>query len=301
MSVADLTPAPASHIDFDAIIAKQQSRTRERGGWVKPIIALLISAIWVVPFYYLVISIFKTTEEYSQNHPLSLPSQLAPVIDNAATAWLQAKMAAGLMNSSIYGVVGGGLAVFIAALAAFGLSRHDFARKNLWFMLIFAGTIFPFQMYLIPLFFGYQKLGILNTHFGMALFYTAICIPFPTLVLRNYMNGISREMDEAARMDGANELKVFWHIVLPNCWGPMAATFLLQFTWIWNDLLFSTVLGNRTEVRSIMSALQVFQGSYSSTGPNVVLTATVIASAPSVILFFLLRRHFMEGMRVSGV
>ena len=102
-------------------------------------------------------------------------------------------------------------------------------------------------------------------------------------------------------MDGAREFKVFWHIILPNCRGPMAATFLLQFTWIWSDLLFSTVLGNRTAVRSIMNALQVFQGNYSSTAPNVVLTATVIASVPVILLFFLLRKHFMEGMRVSGV
>ncbi|MHA1553793.1 MAG: carbohydrate ABC transporter permease [Alphaproteobacteria bacterium] len=290
-----------SNLDFDAIIARERSQTRERRGWIKPIIALFISAIWVVPFYYLIISIFKTTKEYSQNHPLSLPTTLSPVIDNALTAWSQAKMGTALLNSAIYGTLGAGSAVFIAALAAYGLSRITFNHKNMWFMLIFAGTIFPFQMYLIPLFFGYQKLGILNSQFGMVLFYTAICIPFPVLVLRNFMNGLSREMDEAARMDGASELKVFRHIVLPNCWGPMAATFLLQFTWIWNDLLFSTVLGNRTEVRSIMSALQVFQGSYSSTGPNVVLTAAVIASAPSVFLFFLLRRHFMEGMRVSGV
>jgi ABC-type glycerol-3-phosphate transport system permease component len=290
-----------THIDFENIIAQERSRSSQRKGWVKPILALAISAIWVVPFYYLVISIFKTTEEYSQNHPLSLPSGLAPVFGNAETAWVQAKMGTALMNSVLYATLGGGLAVFIAALAAFGLSRIDFSRKNMWFMVIFTGTVFPFQMYLIPLFFGFQKVGILNTHFGLALFYTTICIPFPVLVLKNFMNGLSREMDEAARMDGANELKVFWHIVLPNCWGPMAATFLLQFTWIWNDLLFSTVLGNKTEVRSIMSALQVFQGGYASTGPNIVLTATLIASAPSVILFFLLRKHFMEGMRVSGV
>ena len=291
----------ATQIDFEKIIEYEHERSTGRKGWIKSILALLVSAVWVVPFYYLVISIFKTTEEYSLNHPLSLPSGLAPIFGNAATAWVQAKMGAALLNSVIYGTVGAGLAVFIAALAAFGLSRIEFSRKNIWFMVIFTGTVFPFQMYLIPLFFGFQKLGILNTHFGLALFYTTICIPFPVLVLKNYMNGLSREMDEAARLDGAHELKVFWHIVLPNCWGPMAATFLLQFTWIWNDLLFSTVLGNRTEVRSIMSALQVFQGGYASTGPNIVLTATVIASAPSVFLFFLLRRHFMEGMRVSGV
>jgi len=136
------------------------------------------------------------------------------------------------LNSTLYGLLGGALAVFFAALAAYGLTRIDYRRKNLWFLLIFSGTVFPFQMYLIPLFFAYQKIGILNTHLGMIVFYTAICIPFPVLVLKNYMNGLSREMDEAARMDGAGEWTVFRRIVLPNCLGPMTATFLLQFTWI---------------------------------------------------------------------
>jgi ABC-type glycerol-3-phosphate transport system permease component len=288
----------ADTLDFEAIITAEQSRKQK--GWLKLAIAAFVSAIWLVPFFYLVISIFKTTEQYSQNHPLSLPTSFSPIIGNAITAWQQAKMGTALMNSALYATLGAGLAVFVAAMAAYGLSRINFNHKNMWFMYIFAGTIFPLQMYLIPLFFGYQKAGILNTQFGMLLFYMTICIPFPVLVLRNFMTGLSLEMDEAARMDGASEFKVFWHIVLPNCVGPMTATFLLQFTWIWNDLLFSTVLGNRTDVRSIMSALQVFQGSYSATGPNVVLTATVIASIPSVTLFFLLRKHFMEGLAVSG-
>lgn len=286
-------------LDFEAIAAREKAT--KRSGWLALVTAVLISAVWIVPFYYLVISVFKTTEEYSLNHPLSLPSGLAPFMDNAVTAWSHAKMGAGLLNSTLYGLLGAGTAVFVAALAAYGLTRIDFARKNMWFMLIFSGTIFPLQMYLIPLFFIYQKVGILNTHIGMILFYTAICVPFPVLVLKNYMSGLSTEMDEAARMDGAREMTVFLRIVLPNCWGPMTATFLLQFTWIWNDLLFSTVLANRGEVRSIMNALQVFQGSYSSTGPNVVLTAALIASIPSLLLFFVLRKHFMEGMRVSGV
>ena len=286
-------------LDWERIAARE--RTERKRSPLKLVFAVFISAVWIVPFYYLAVSIFKTTEQYSLNHPLSLPAGVMPFLANAVDAWVQARMGAGLLNSTLYGLTGAGLAVFFAALAAYGLSRLDFESKNTWFMLIFAGTVFPFQMYLIPLFFGYQRAGILNTQIGMVLVYTAICIPFPVLVLKNYMNGLSREMDEAARMDGAREFGVFWHIVLPNCRGPMTATFLLQFTWIWNDLLFSTVLANRTETRSIMNALQVFQGSYSSTGPNVVLTAAVIASVPSVLLFFLLRRHFMEGLRVSSL
>ncbi|MGJ8616331.1 MAG: carbohydrate ABC transporter permease [Sulfitobacter sp.] len=286
-------------LDFDRIARAEQKK--RKGSWIIMAGAFFVSAIWIVPFYYMAISIFKTTPEYAQNHPLALPNGLGPIVENAVSAWNNAKMGAGLFNSFVYGSIGAALAVFIAALAAYGLTRFDFRRRSLWFMLIFSGTVFPFQMYLIPLFFSYQELGLLNSHLGMLIFYTAICIPFPVLVLRNFMNGLSREMDEAARMDGAKEWVVFSRIVLPNCWGPMTATFLLQFTWIWNDLLFSTVLANKTNVRSIMSALQVFQGSYSATGPNVVMTAAIIASVPSIVLFIALRKHFMEGMRISNV
>ncbi|MBM3347085.1 MAG: carbohydrate ABC transporter permease [Betaproteobacteria bacterium] len=256
------------------------------------------AVLWLVPFYYLAVSIFKTTKEYFNTEPLSLPAGFAPFLDNARQAWVSANMGDAFFNSALYGVVGAGLAVFLASMAAYALSRLNFGGKNFWFMLIFLGTIFPFQMYLIPLFFGYQQIGILNTRWGMLLLYTAICIPFPTLVMKSHMSQISLEMDEAARMDGAREFRIFWAIVLPNCLGSMVALFLLQFTWIWNDLLFSMVLGNRSEIRSIMNALQVFQGNYASTGPNVALTASLLASAPPLLLFLFLRKHFMEGLRI---
>lgn len=284
-------------LDFDAIARREAARNR--GGRWKLVLATLFALLWVVPFYYLAISIFKSDQEYALNSPLALPQGVAPLWDNITRAWELGNMGQSLLNSAFYGVFGAGIAVFLAAMAAFAIARLDIPWRGGWFMLIFAGTVFPFQMYLIPLFFGYQSAGILNSHLGMLLLYTAICIPFPTLVLRNFMSGLSREMDEAARMDGAGEFTVFFRIVLPNTIGPMTAVFLLQFTWIWNDMLFSSVLGNRPETRSIMNALLIFQGSYSSTGPNVVLTAALLASIPSLVLFFLLRRHFMEGLKVQ--
>lgn len=284
-------------LDLDRIARREAAR--HRGSRLKLVAAIAFSLLWIVPFYFLAITIFKSSTEYSLNPPLSLPQGIAPFLDNVAQAWALGNMGQSMMNSAFYGSVGAALAVFFAAMAAFAIARLDIPFKNDWFMLIFAGTVFPFQMYLIPLFFGYQKLSLLNTHLGMLLFYTAICIPFPTLVLRNFMSGLSREMDEAARMDGASEFTVFFRIVLPNTLGPMTAVFLLQFTWIWNDMLFSTVLGNRLETRSIMNALLVFQGSYSSSGPNVVLTAALLASIPSILLFLLLRKHFMQGLQVN--
>jgi multiple sugar transport system permease protein len=288
-----------SAIDFDAIARKEQKAARPKV--LTLTVAIVLALAWMTPFYYLAVSVFKSNTEYGTGNPLALPQSWEPILVNVYEAWTKTRMADGMFNSALYGLVGAGAAMFIAALAAYGLTRIDFRGKNFWFMLIFAGTIFPLQMYLIPLFLGYTRLGLMNTRLGMILFYTAICIPFPVLVLRNYMAGLPREMDEAARIDGSSEFRIFRSIVLPNCWGPMTALFLIQFTWVWNDLLFSMVLTSREDVRSLMNGLMVLQGSYAASTPNVVMTATLLASLPTVALFFVLRKHFMNGLRLQGL
>lgn len=286
-------------LDFDAI-AREERRANGSSALIW-LFAALLAIAWLVPFYYLLVSVFKSNAEYGTGNPLALPQSWRPLLDNVYEAWTKTRMADGMFNSALYGVVGAGAAVFIAALAAYGLTRIDFRGKTFWFMLIFSGTIFPLQMYLIPLFIGYNKLGLNNSRLGMILFYTAICIPFPVLVLRNYMAGLPREMDEAARLDGCSEFRIFRSIVLPNCWGPMTALFLIQFTWVWNDLLFSMVLTSREEVRSLMNGLMVLQGSYAAQTPNVVMTATLLASLPTVVLFLILRKHFMNGLKLQNL
>ena len=266
--------------------------------WGKALCGLAIALLWLLPFSYVLLAIFKSTAEYAASPPLSLPEGVSPLLENIRMAWEQGDMAQAMLNSSLYAAVGASLAVLLAAMAAYPLARMQFRHRNLWLLLLFAGTVFPFQMYLIPLFFGFQWAELLDTHLGMCLLYTAICIPFPVLVLRNYMQNLSLEIDQAARLDGASEFMLFWRIILPNLRGPMSAVFLLQFTWIWNDMLFSSVLGNSPETRSIMNALLVFQGSYAQSGPNIMLTAAVLASLPTLLLFGLLRRQFMQGLQV---
>ena len=242
---------------------------------------------------------FKSSADYVAGGPLTLPTSFTPIFANIAEAWARTSMAQGMVNSLLYGAVGAGFAVLIAAAAAFGLARLDPRGRTFWFLLIFSGTIFPFQIYLIPLFQSFARIGLLDTRFGLLLVYTAICIPFPTLVLKNYMGQLPRDFDEAARIDGCSEWRIFRSIVLPNCKGPLIATFLIQFNWIWNDLVFSMVLTTDESKRSIMNALMVFQGNYAGTTPNLVITATVLASLPTLALFFVLRRYFMEGLSLQ--
>lgn len=280
------------------LVEKERRQTRGGGRWILlPIGALTLA--YLVPFYYLFVTVFKTGTEYAQKGVLELPSSLYPLVDNVIQAWTIAHLGPAAFNSLTYAAFGAALAVAFAAAAAYGMTRLNLLGANGWFMLIFTGTLFPFQMYLVPLLFGYQRLGLVNTWLGMLLVYVAICIPFPLLVLRNSFSAISREIDEAARIEGASEWRVFISMIVPNARGPLIALFLLQFTFIWNDLLFSSILANGIEVRSIMVALQSLQGTYSTLGPNVVITATLISSVPTVLLFVLLRRYFMAGLQLG--
>lgn len=283
---------------INGLIEAERHAQRPRGRWlIVPIVALTIA--YLAPFYYLLVTIFKTAEEYARKGVLELPASLAPLVDNVVQAWTIANLGQAALNSLSYAVVGGAIAVGFAAAAAYGMTRLNLIGANGWFMLIFTGTLFPFQMYLVPLLFGYQRLGLVNSWLGMLLVYVAICIPFPLLVLRNSFSGITREVDEAARIEGAGEWRVFISMIVPNARGPLIALFLLQFTFIWNDLLFSSILANGIEVRSVMVALQSLQGTYSTIGPNVVITATLISSIPTVLLFVMLRKYFMTGLQLG--
>ena len=283
---------------ISGLIEKEKRAQRTGGRWlVIPILVLTIA--YLTPLYYLFVTVFKTTQEYALKGVLELPSSLAPIVDNAIQAWSIANLGQAAMNSLSYALIGAVLAVSFAAAAAYGMTRLHLLGANGWFMLIFTGTLFPFQMYLVPLLFGYQRIGLVNTWFGMLLVYVAICIPFPLLVLRNSFSAITREVDEAARIEGASEWRVFTSMIVPNAMGPLIALFLLQFTFIWNDLLFSSILANGIEVRSIMVALQSLQGTYSTLGPNVVITATLISSIPTVLLFIALRKYFMAGLQLG--
>lgn len=283
---------------ISGLIEKEKRAQRQGGRWLAiPILALTIA--YLTPLYYLFVTIFKTSEEYAKKGVLELPDSLAPLADNVVQAWTIANLGQAAMNSFSYALVGAVISVSFAAAAAYGMTRLHLLGANGWFMLIFTGTLFPFQMYLVPLLFGYQRLGLVNTWFGMLLVYVAICIPFPLLVLRNSFSAISREVDEAARIEGASEWRVFISMIVPNAVGPLIALFLLQFTFIWNDLLFSSILANGIEVRSVMVALQSLQGTYSTLGPNVVITATLISSIPTVLLFIALRKYFMAGLQLG--
>lgn len=259
--------------------------------------ALILTVFWVLPIALLVMSAAKTPIEFSSTSTLALP-QSFNLLDNIARAWAKG-MASGFFNSALYGVVASVIAVLLAAMAAYGIVRLRIPQGMFWFLLIYSGTIFPFQMYLIPLFNLYLDTGLYDTRLGIVAFYVAITVPFCVFVMRGFFLTVPWQLQEAAALDGANSWQTFWRIMIPMAKAPLILLVLIQFTWIWNDLLFGLVLTKSESVRPIMVALAGMQGVYgASDGPSVI-AATLVGSAPTLILFLALQRYFVRGLTLG--
>ena len=171
----------------------------------------------------------------------------------------------------------------------------------LWFLLIYSGTVFPFQMYLLPLFEAYVAVGIYNTKFGLILVYVGLCIPFSTFVLRGFFLTVPWEIQEAAKIEGATNFQILYKIMMPLAKAPILLVFLIQFTWIWNDLLFGMVLSRSVGVRPITTALVGMQNLYAQMDGPTILTATLMASIPTLLIFLLLQKHFIRGLTLGSM
>lgn len=259
----------------------------------------IIVVAWLYPVFFLMVNANKTASEYSQGSKTEIIWGTS-IFENAIKAWNKG-IGDGVFNSLLYGFVGSGIAVFVAFIAAFGIVRLKMKNGLLWFLLIYSGTVFPFQMYLLPLFEAYVAVGIYNTKFGLILVYVGLCIPFATFILRGFFLTVPWEIQEAAKIEGATNFQILYKIMMPLARAPILLVFLIQFTWIWNDLLFGMVLSRSVGVRPITTALVGMQNLYAQMDGPTILTATLMASIPTLLIFLLLQKHFIRGLTLGSM
>jgi ABC-type glycerol-3-phosphate transport system permease component len=259
--------------------------------------AIVLTVFWLLPIAILIMNATKSKEDFLYSTAVTPPHSFA-LFDNIARAWAKG-LSSGFFNSVVYGLAASASAVILSALAAYGIVRLRIPRALFWFLLIYSGTVFPFQMYLIPLFNLYLDTGLYDTRLGMIAFYIAITIPFCTFVMRGFFLTVPWQIQEAAALDGAGSWQTFWRIMFPMARAPLILLVLIQFTWIWNDLLFGLVLSKSDSVRPVMVALVGMQGVYGATDGPSVIAATLIGGAPTLILFLFLQRYFIRGLSLG--
>jgi multiple sugar transport system permease protein len=251
--------------------------------------------LWALPVWWAVINATKSTPDFFAHPFYSFPREFQ-LFSNIRTAWDNAGLGTGFVNSLAYGVVGAAASIAIASAAAYGIVVLRVRGGFTIFMVIFSGTVFPLQMYIVPLFKMYNSIGLYDSRLGMIIFYTAISVPFCTLVLRGFYSTVPSELREAALVEGASEARILGSIYAPLSVSAVLVLFLFQFTWIWNDLLFGIVLTSSPSVRPVMASLSSLMGVYGGSSLPVELAGTLIAASPMLVLFFTLRRFFTQGL-----
>jgi ABC-type glycerol-3-phosphate transport system permease component len=264
-------------------------------GTVTYICLAVAACLWILPVWWTLINADKSPSDFFSHPFYDIPREFN-LLSNIATAWGAAGLGAGFVNSLIYGVVGATASIVVASLAAYAISVLRIRGAFIIFLAIFSGTVFPLQMYIVPLFKMYNSLGLYDSRLGLILFYTAISVPFCTLVLRGFYTTVPSELREAALVEGATEVRVLRSVYAPLSVSACLVLFLFQFTWIWNDLLFGIVLTSSSSVRPVMASLTSLMGVYGGSSLPIQLAGALIAASPMLVLFFGFRRFFTEGL-----
>lgn len=261
-------------------------------------VLIVLGALWLIPIYLMVINAAKLSSDYG-NSTVWIPSNLGGLFENFDAALKRGRIAQGLTSTFIYAVVSPLIAVIIGAMAGFAIVALKIRHSFFWFVTIFSATVFPIQMVLMPLFMGYVATGLFDTRIGMVLVYSVVSVPFSAFVMRNFFSGVAHHVYEAAEVDGARPFQIFFRIYLPMSRSALFAVFILQATFIWNDLLLGLSLSQSAEVRPVMTTLAAMQSTYGGSTMPVVLAGGLLVSLPTIVLFLLTQRYFTEGLALG--
>jgi len=190
------------------------------------------------------------------------------------------------------------LPIIVAALAAYAFAWLEFPGRDWLFLIVVALLVVPIQMALIPIFSLYNDLGLFDSILGLVLFHTAFGLPLAVFLLRNFFIGIPRDLLEAARIDGASELRIFARVILPLGIPAIASLAIFQFLWVWNDLLVALSLGRETQpiTVAIFSQMRQFSANIELIAP-----AAFVSLAIPLAVFFAFQRYFVEGLLAGSV
>ncbi|PSK92368.1 carbohydrate ABC transporter membrane protein 2 (CUT1 family) [Murinocardiopsis flavida] len=272
-------------------------RSRPARNWGVYGLLLLLAAYAAGPMLVLLLSAVKTPAEISAN-PLSWPAELQ--WDNFATAWVDASMGTGLLNSAVIVLSTAGGVCVIACCGAYALVRLDVPKPGVVMLYLLVVSTLPIQLSLVPLLSWWTTLGLYDTQFGLIVIYWALYSPFATLLLRSYLIAIPPEYEAAARIDGAGELRVFTRIVLPLLWPGVLTAALVSGLQAYNEFIIAVTFIQDSEALPASIALFSFQQGY-ATNYALVSAAGSIMVLPMLLLFLALQRRFVSGYTSAGM
>lgn len=256
---------------------------------------LLIYALG--PLLVLSFNSVKNNTQIGQN-PLGPPSSLH--FENFPNAWIQGGFSTTTWNSVklVSGTVFGVL--FLGGIAAYSLARLDPPGQNIFMLYILGASTIPGWIGLVPLFFMFRSLGLTNSHLGLILIYTAGNAPLSVFLLRSYMMQIPRDFEDAARVDGANDLQVLQKVILPLSWPGFLTVGLVVALGVWGEFQSALIFLQDPDKYPVAMSYWRFTGRFSRDWA-LTSAAAMMMIAPVIFFFLALQRRFIEGLTQGGL
>lgn len=263
------------------------------------IVVLVIGAvIMVTPFAYMLSTSFKP-----QAYVLTTPPQFIPdpfTFDNYVQAWTTQDFARYAMNSIIVAVVSTALSVLISSMMAYAFARFEFPGREWIFRILLIGLMVPAMMLIIPQFVLAKYFGLLDSLWGLIVFYVAGSLALNTFLLRGFFAALPAELDQAMQMDGANAWTRYWRLAIPLARPALATATIFTFLASWDEFAWALTIINTPQNRTLPIAIQLFQGQ-NATQWGLVFAASVIAIIPVIIVYLVFQRHFVQGLTSGAV
>jgi len=262
-------------------------------------IALPIALIlWLLPLIGVMMTSIKPAGDLAAGNYFGLPSSIA-LVENYTAVFENSPIGQYIWNSfkvTIPTVIG---TVALSCLTGFALAVYGFRANLLVFFMFVAGNFVPFQILMVPVRDLTLSLGLYDTTLGLILFHIAFQTGFCTLFMRNFIKALPMEVIESARVEGVNEFKIFWYIVLPLMRPAIAALAVLIFTLIWNDYFWATVLVQGSHALPVTAGLYSLNGQWVAAW-HLISAGSIVAALPPVIMFFLMQKHFIAGLTLGA-
>ncbi|MER2262319.1 MAG: carbohydrate ABC transporter permease [Psychrobacillus sp.] len=268
--------------------------------WTRPfyyIVMFGVATVSLYPIFLMFMSSFKSSSEIFKN-PLGLPTTFN--LDTYKTLLNKIPFDQYFYNSVMVSVTSVVLVVLFCSLAAFYIARFDFSWNNAIFFLFLLGMMIPIKLGIVPLFILMRDLGLINSLWSLILMNIATGAPITMLILTGFFKTLPMELEEAARMDGAGNLRTLWHVLLPLMRPALGTVIIINFIAAWNDFFFPLIFITEKAKMTIPVGMLSLFGEHSADWGSLFAGLT-LASLPMMVLFLLASKQFMEGLTAGAV
>ncbi len=261
------------------------------------VVALVVcSAFTLLPFAWMLSAAFRTQGDLT-SHPFTLiPNGIT--WGNFNAIWTQIPFARQLLNTVIYSGVVTIVSVTFDSMAGYSLARFRFRGQNVIFIVIVVTLMVPFQATIVPLFEQLTDIGWINTYQGLIV--PHLTDAFGIFFMRQFFLALPKDLEDAARIDGANEFTIWWRIMMPLAEPALLTIALFNLLANWNDLLWPLIVTTSTDMQTLAAGLALFKGQH-VTNYGVLMAGSLVALLPMIIIFVFVQRRFVDGIATTGI